>query len=277
MSSIFPDKKVIEETTQKKNVEKQETEKQFMKKLLKHEHSKVLYELGYRAPLSHSFECVIDDLIKRDMIIELPETYDGSVYRRFIATRRERLEELLERIEANENEWCDWINLADYYYERHLWDKFIMCMETVENILANSFESTVRLKNKKKLAWGYIHKARELLNNNTDNLITQNKTNFDYSGNRKKAKELYYKASKIYTNFYSKQPKKVPFEHYTFGHKDLGQISGGKRYQNIHEMSYDTYEMIEDVPIYYIILGDLYHTFGITYEELTQDIKNKLL
>ena len=29
MSSIFPDKKVIEETTQKKNVEAQETEKQF--------------------------------------------------------------------------------------------------------------------------------------------------------------------------------------------------------------------------------------------------------
>jgi hypothetical protein len=277
MSAIFPDKKDIESLNYSRTMEEQEMEKQFMKKLLKHEGSKVLSQLGYRDPLSHHFEFIVDDLIKRDMIIELPEPYDGRFYRRFIATRRERLEELLERIEANENEWCDWLNLSNYYYERHLWDKFIICMKTVEKILGNSFESTIRLKDKKQLAWGYIHKARELLNNNTDNLITQNKTNFDYSGNRKKAKELYYKASKIYTNFYSKQPKKVPFEHYTFGHKDLGQISGGKRYQNIHEMSYDTYEMIEDVPIYYIILGDLYHTFGITYEELTQDIKNKLL
>jgi hypothetical protein len=277
MSAIFPDKKDIESLNYSRTMEEQEMEKQFMKKLLKHEGSKVLSQLGYRDPLSHHFEFIVDDLIKRDMIIELPEPYDGRFYRRFIATRRERLEELLERIEANENEWCDWLNLSNYYYERHLWDKFIICMKTVEKILGNSFESTIRLKDKKQLAWGYIHKARELLNNNTDNLITQNKTNFDYSGNRKKAKELYYKASKIYTNFYSKQPKKVPSKHYTFGHKDLGQIPYGKRYQNINEMSYDTYEMIEDVPIYYIILRDLYHTFGITYEELTQDIKNKLL
>ena len=277
MSSIFPDKKVIEETTQKKNVEAQETEKQFMKKLLRHEHSKGLYELGYRAPLSHSFECVIDDLIKRDVIMELPSNMDGSVYRRFIATRREQLGELLERIEANENEWCDWTNLANYYYERHAWDQFITCMEMVKKILGNSFESKVRLKHKKNLAWGYIHKARELVNNNIDNLIIQNKTNFNYSSNRKKAKELYYKASKIYTNFYNEQPKTVPIEHMTFGHKDLGEIRGGRRYENTNELSNATYEMIEGVPIYYIILSDLYKTFGITYEELIQDIKNKLL
>ena len=89
---------------------------------------------------------------------------------------------------------------------------------------------------------------------------------------QKKAKELFYKASKIYTNFYDEQPKTVQNEHKIFGHKDQG-----KRYHVDAELSNLTYEMIEGVPIYYIILRDLYLYFGITYEELIQDIKNKLL
>jgi hypothetical protein len=265
-SRSFPDEKIVEEL--------------FLERLQNTESSKTLFQLGYygcpfhvtKDTIPDFLERIIDNLIKKEKIIEIHNNhnFNSKLNRTFILTRKERLDELLERIESNENEWCDWINLANYYYERCGWDNVIICMEMVEKKLGNLFESTVRLKHKKKLAWAYMHKAFDIINYETYSLNSKGISS--YHSNQKKAKELFYKASKIYTNFYDEQPKTVQNEHKIFGHKDQG-----KRYHVDAELSNLTYEMIEGVPIYYIILRDLYHTFGITYEELTQDIKNKLL
>jgi hypothetical protein len=264
------------------NSDKKEAESSFMKQLLDVEDSITLYELARGAGLSDFtkksgmvfLEQVIDELIEKEKIVDLSTSYEKpTIYNKtFIATRKERLEELLERIEANENEWCDWLNLSNYYYQHRLWDKFFMCMETVEKILGNSFESTIRLTNKKQLAWAYIEKARELLDDDLHNLDIQNITNYNPS-NRTKAKKLYYKASKMYTNFfYLKQCNTKLIEHITFKSKWSKQVR-----PNAASWTTDTYKMINGIPIYDFILRDLFQIFGITYEELIQDIKNKLL
>ncbi len=277
MSAIFPDKKDIESRNYSRAMEEQEIEKQFMKKILRTEESKTLWGLGYRDPLPRHFEFIVDDLIKRNEIMELPPQLG---HKKFIATRKERLEELLERIEANENEWGDWVNLADYYYQRNLWDKLIICMETVEKILGNSFENTVRLKNKKRFAWGYIQKARELLNYNDNNFKNSNNIELtNYFNTIKKAKELYCKASRLYTNFYNEQHKIDAATHqkFIFKSKDSGYNPRAILQFDYNKESIETYEIVDGIPIYYIILKDFVKLFGMTYEQLWGDIENKSL
>jgi tetratricopeptide (TPR) repeat protein len=268
---------------------KLEFEKFLIAKLSEVEVSKTLFQLGLHSNAnreldnpSEEYNKIISNLIKTGIIQELTKVnWKGRwQIREFILVRKDLMNQLLERIEKDENDWHNWINLVNYYYARHRYEECIICYEKIENILGKSFETELRLKDKKQYAWSCIGRARELLHIEVNQLIEQKTENTNYSNLRARAKELYYKASKIYTNFYDEQPKKIMGgghrKKFIFKSKGSGYGRVVLRFDS-NEESNETYDTIYDIPIYYIILRDLARNFGMTYEQLWDDIENKLL
>ena len=269
--------------------EKLDFKKFLIAKLSEVEVSKELFQLGIHGygdkeldNPSHEYNKIISNLIETEIIRELTKVnWKGRwSIRKFILVRKDLLNQLLERIEKDENDWHNWVNLSNYYSERHAYEECIICFKKIENILGKSFETELRLKDKKQFAWSCIGRARELLDIGINQLIEPKTEDTNYSNLRENAKELYCKASKIYTNFYEEQPKKIPggWYHEKFIFKSAGSGYGrvALRFDS-NERSYETYEIIEGIPIYHIILKDLGKKFGMTYQQLWDDIENKLL
>ena len=192
----------------------------------------------------------------------------------------EQLNNLLKKVEKNENDWTCWLTLTKYFLEKSALDESLECCNRVQQIINKSIETTLSLKDKKDFAHTQLHIARAFLKRSVNKLANQNMEN--YSDEDEIAKKLYYNASKIYTNFYDEQMELVKTDrrYRAVPHcKIFHQFGNQKKlFENKYEEeSEDTYEIIDGYPIYYLILAELYIKFGLTYERLSKDIENKLL
>ena len=192
----------------------------------------------------------------------------------------EQLNNLLKRVEKNEDDWECWLSLTRCFLWKSALDESLECCNMFQKKIGKSFETTLSLKDKKAFAHTQLGIARELLKRNVNNLANQNMKN--YSNSHENARKLYYSASKIYTNFYDEQMELVKTDrryravpHCKILHE--WRLSYRLFENKYEEESDDTYEIIDGHPIYYLILSELYIKFGLTYERLSKDIKNKLL
>jgi hypothetical protein len=193
----------------------------------------------------------------------------------------EQLNNLLKRVEKNEDDWECWLSLTRCFLWKSALDESLECCNMFQKKIGKSFETTLSLKDKKTFAHTQLHIARELLKRNVNKLANQNMEN--YSNSHENSRKLYYSASKIYTNFYDEQielEKTRPYGFHAYPHRKLLHVwrLSYRLFENKYEEeSEDTYEIIDGHPIYYLILSELYIKFGLTYERLSKDIKNKLL
>ena len=194
----------------------------------------------------------------------------------------EIIEKLLQRVSENEDDWAGWLKLSIYfYYNTSSLDESVECCNKFKEKIGKNFEITFSLRGKKTIAWFQINLAKSLLQRNLRRLAKYDME--DFFNSDMISKELYYAASKIYTSFYDEHIKciKMKLFGYTaeYHYKIFHQYGDQKYlYENVYDtQTNDTYEIIDGHPIYYVILRDLYNKFGITYEQLSEDIKNKLL
>jgi hypothetical protein len=191
----------------------------------------------------------------------------------------EQLNYLLKRVEKNEDDWECWLNLTRCFLWKSALDESLECCNMFQKKIGESFE-TLSLKDKKDFAQTQLHIARELLKRNVNRLANSNMQN--YSNSHEHAKKLYYSASKIYTNFYNEQTEleKTDKRYGAQPHRKIFHEFGNEKKLFVNEYeeeSENTYEIIDGHPIYYSILRELYIKFGLTYEQLSKDIENKLL
>ena len=193
----------------------------------------------------------------------------------------EQLNNLLKRVEKNEDDWECWLSLTRYFLWKSALDESLECCNMFQKKIGESFETILSLKDKKAFAHTQLHIARELLKRNVNRLANQNMEN--YSNSHENAKKLYYNASKIYTNFYDEQMELEKTRSYGFTthpHRKLlhkWRLSYRLFENKYEEESEDTYEIIDGHPMYYLILAELYQKFGLTYEQLSKNIENELL
>ena len=197
-----------------------------------------------------------------------------------------KLNELLQRIQNNDQSWWNWINLSRWFYENNAFVQSIECAECFKKTIGKNFDIMLSLKNKKDFSRFLISIAYEF--NNQEVKKFTNHYNFEkFSNSRKTFKKLIYESSKIYTNFYDEQIKFEKKQRNGFTTKEHPKIfviwgtpqnpkkiilkKGGNK------LTRDTYEIIDGHPIYYQILKILIKEFDVTYEELSKDIENKLL
>ena len=197
-----------------------------------------------------------------------------------------KLNELLQRIQNNDQSWWNWINLSRWFYENNAFVQSIECAELFKKTIGKNFDIMLSLKNKKDFSRFLISIAYEF--NNQEVKKFTNHYNFEkFSNSRKTFKKLIYESSKIYTNFYDEQIKFEKKQRNGFTTKEHPKIfviwgtpqnpkkiilkKGGNK------LTRDTYEIIDGHPIYYQILKILIKEFDVTYEELSKDIENKLL
>ena len=197
-----------------------------------------------------------------------------------------KLNELLQRIQNNDQSWWNWINLSRWFYENNAFVQSIECAELFKKTIGKNFDIMLSLKNKKDFSRFLISIAYEF--NNQEVKKFTNHYNFEkFSNSRKTFKKLIYESSKIYTNFYDEQIKFEKKQRNGFTAKEHPKIfviwgtpqnpkkiilkKGGNK------LTRDTYEIIDGHPIYYQILKILIKEFDVNYEELSKDIENKLL
>ena len=197
-----------------------------------------------------------------------------------------KLNELLQRIQNNDQSWWNWINLSRWFYENNAFVQSIECAELFKKTIGKNFDIMLSLKNKKDFSRFLISIAYEF--NNQEVKKFTNHYNFEkFSNSRKTFKKLIYESSKIYTNFYDEQIKFEKKQRNGFTTKEHPKIfviwgtpqnpkkiilkKGGNK------LTRDTYEIIDGHPIYYQILKILIKEFDVNYEELSKDIENKLL
>ena len=145
---------------------------------------------------------------------------------------------MIKKLEQNPNDWKVLQSLAKFYTEEEEFDRGIECWKLVAQILGDKFGMKRVQGNRRDFAWAYIGKARHLTNKIQQKIINGEKIDAD-SQEILEIKELYDKASELYTDTYENPPD------YLRNRKD--DISAGR----------STMIMVDGVPKYQVIISDL--------------------